>query len=353
MFGPEIVRGSAKPEAQVLASGAPLHFEERVEAAGGPRHYHTVKFPVRDAAGAIVAIGGISIDVTERKRAEEAARAAEARSRELLEASPDGIAVVRDLTVAYVNQAFCTLLGYDRPEDLIGKCGTDLLADAYKEGVTSNARDRARGLPVPSCYEVEYLHRDGRPVPAEIHVRRIDFDSMSSSLVYVRDITERKKAENALRESEARLQRFFEATFEGIVLHENGVILDANQAAADLCRCTVAYMKGRSVLEFTPPTSRDAVRDRIAKGDERPYEGIGLRRRDHVSGRDSGQELHGQRPDGAGDRLAQPDGSASGPSSSYRTTPNACKRCPAGCWRCRRRSAPDYPRSCTTRSGSC
>ena len=169
------------------------------------------------------------------------------------------------------------MLGYARPEELLGRPGADVLTEPYKNTVTENGRARAQGLDVPSRYEVEYLRRDGGAVPAEIHVRRIDFDGVPSSLAYIRDITERKESEKALRESEARMRRFFEATFESIVLHENGTILDVNQAAADLFGCSVEAMIGRSVLEFSAPGSRPTVQEHVAAGDEKLYEAVGLR----------------------------------------------------------------------------
>jgi PAS domain S-box-containing protein len=264
---------------QVLASQAPLTLDEYAAVADGLRCFHTVAFPVRDASEALLGVGGISFDVTDRQWAAEAARAAEARSRELLEASPDGITVVSDLTLTYVNPAFCALLGYDRPEDLIGKPETFVLTDACKDCMVRNTLRRAEGLPAPERYEVEYRHRDGHAVPAEVHVRLIDVDGVPSSLAHVRDMTERKKAENALRESEGRLRYFFDATFEGIVLHENGIILDLNQrAVAVLGYETPEEVVGHHVLEFSPASVHDLVRARIAAGSEEPYETVGLRR---------------------------------------------------------------------------
>src|SRR5665213_3697858 len=68
VYPPETARRLEEVNRQVIASGAPLELEEMV----GKRQFRTVKFPVRDAAGRIVAVGGISIDITERKCAEEA-----------------------------------------------------------------------------------------------------------------------------------------------------------------------------------------------------------------------------------------------------------------------------------------
>ena len=269
MYSPETARRLKEANRRVVESGAPLDIEEVVEAADGVHYYHTVKFPLRNAQGVLVAVGGVSIEVTERRRAEEAVRAAEARNRELLDASPDGVAVVRNLELAYANQALCDLLGYERPGQLLGRRTTDLVSDASKDRVTDNARARALGRPAPPTYEVECLRRDGRVVPVEVHVRRIQFDGEPSSLAHIRDITERRKSQTALSESEARLRRFFEAAFEAVVLHENGVILDANQAAADLFRCSIADMIGHGALEFAAPDSRETVRGRIADADER------------------------------------------------------------------------------------
>src|SRR5262249_6942851 len=73
------------------------------------------------------------------------------------------------------------------------------------------------------------------------------------------DITERKRAEAALRESEERLQRFFEAAFEGLAIHEGGKILDANGPFADMFGYELSEVIGRDVLDFATPQHRERV----------------------------------------------------------------------------------------------
>jgi PAS domain S-box-containing protein len=82
VFPPEVARAFRASDEQVVATGAPLAFLERIDVGGVTRWFHTVKFPLRDAAGHIQAVGGISLDVTDRRQAEEAAR----QSAERLEA---------------------------------------------------------------------------------------------------------------------------------------------------------------------------------------------------------------------------------------------------------------------------
>ncbi len=98
-----------------------------------------------------------------------------------------------------------------------------------------------------------------------------------AAVLTIVDITARKQAEDALRESEERLRRFFKAAFEGLAIHDKGVILDANQALADLHGYTVAELIGKHVLDLAPE-SRDLVLTHVLSGDEQPYEGRALRK---------------------------------------------------------------------------
>lgn len=85
------------------------------------------------------------------------------------------------------------------------------------------------------------------------------------------DITEHKRIEQALRDSEAYSRAFAEATTEAIVLHDQGTIIEVNQTLADHLGYTIQEMLGRSVLEFTAPESREEMIRRILVGDPGPY----------------------------------------------------------------------------------
>ncbi len=92
------------------------------------------------------------------------------------------------------------------------------------------------------------------------------------------DITDRKHAEEALRASEGRLRSFFDATFEAVLIHDRGMILDLNTAAETLFGYTKAELIDRSVLEITAPCSQALIQSRIQAPADEPLEAIGLKK---------------------------------------------------------------------------
>lgn len=92
------------------------------------------------------------------------------------------------------------------------------------------------------------------------------------------DITDRKQSEEDLKASEARLQSFFEATFEAVLIHDYGKILDLNYATEALYGYSKAELIGRSVLDLAAPCSRDLIQKRAQFPSDQPFEAIGLRK---------------------------------------------------------------------------
>ncbi len=82
----------------------------------------------------------------------------------------------------------------------------------------------------------------------------------------------------ALDEGEQRFRQLSDAAFEGIAIHDQGIILEVNQAFCEMFRCDRSWAIGRSVLELTAPEWRDLVRQKIAQGDPQSYEGVAQRR---------------------------------------------------------------------------
>ncbi len=92
------------------------------------------------------------------------------------------------------------------------------------------------------------------------------------------EINERKEAESKLSESEERFRQLSEASFEGIAIHHQGIILEANSTIAKMFGYSLAEMIGKNALEFSAPESRATVEQNIRSGNESPYEAIGLRK---------------------------------------------------------------------------
>jgi PAS domain S-box-containing protein len=131
-------------------------------------------------------------------------------------------------------------------------------------------------------YDIDHrkLRSDGKViwVHAQAELLRDADGNPERLLGTVVDITERKQAEEAIRESEQRLQSIFEATFEGIAIHENGVILDANPAFERIFGYPLSEIIGKSVLDLTAEESRDLVMEKLTTRAQEPFEAIGLRK---------------------------------------------------------------------------
>jgi PAS domain S-box-containing protein len=100
------------------------------------------------------------------------------------------------------------------------------------------------------------------------------------------DITERKQAELALIESEERFRKLSEAAEEGIAIHDNGIIIEANEALARISGRELSEIKGMHAREFTTPEGWRTVEENIVRGHDKPYEVTGVRK--------NGSKLHCQ-----------------------------------------------------------
>jgi len=164
---------------------------------------------VCDNAGQPIQVIGTVADITDHKLAAEALRESEARFRQVFEHSPDAI-FVEDLdgNVLDVNPAACRLHGAERG-DLVGKNVLDLVPPAVRGDVARDFQKLARGE--LDRIEGLSLGRDGRVISVAIRVSKIDFAGQPALLLHVRDVTEQKQAEEALRASEARLRTTLES----------------------------------------------------------------------------------------------------------------------------------------------
>ncbi|HZU38457.1 MAG TPA: PAS domain S-box protein, partial [Gemmataceae bacterium] len=108
----------------------------------------------------------------------------------------------------------------------------------------------------------------------EIQSLRQEVDALRQR---VAELEHANGANQALRESEARLQQFFSAAFEGIVIHDHGRILDANDALAAMIGVPRAALIGQHILSLVAPESQEAVRRILAQPNGERHEVIGLR----------------------------------------------------------------------------
>ena len=239
----------AGPRMERMLAGEWLSFEVDHQRKDGSL------FPVEVSAG-LAEFGGhpyivaFDRDITTRRQSEAALRESEERFRKFAdEASFDGIIVHDQGRILDVSQTFASMNGYQR-EELIGRDALDTVAPECRELVRSHIQAGHEQL-----YEAISLRKDGSRFPIEIRARNIAFGGKTVRTAAVRDISERKRAEEELRQSERRYRSLVENVPYGLFIADvaTGRLLFVNQQVCDLFALTLERAQGLTIWDVTDP----------------------------------------------------------------------------------------------------
>jgi PAS domain S-box-containing protein len=212
---------------------------------------------------------------------EEELRASEKEFRALIEFSPVAMAVIHDWKSIYFNPAAVQLLGATTQNEILGKPILDFVHPDFHGLVKKNAALLAiKGY--VDLQEQQYVRLDGTLLDVETQAKSIRFNGAPATLVVMNDITERKKTEIALRDSEERFKALHNASFGGIAIHEKGKILECNQGLSQITGYTYDELLTMDGLQLIAPSSREMVLANILTGYEKPYEALGIRKNGEV-----------------------------------------------------------------------
>ncbi len=231
-------------------------------------------FPLEMTASLVVdeerrpkAVISVLRDVTQRKEAEHALRDAEQRYREIFEHVGEGIyQSTPDGRFIAANPTMAAMLRYDSPEDLVASTG-DIAHQVYvDQEVRSEFRRLLEEQESITGFESRLYRKDGSIIWGEESARVVRGDS-GETLYYegmVQDITERKRAEDALRGSEQRYRQLVEMSPDAICVHSNGRLVFANSATAKLLGASSPDdLIGKPVLDIVHPDYRHIVTGRV------------------------------------------------------------------------------------------
>jgi len=186
--------------------------------------------PIFDDKGKIVATLGIGRDITEIKRIEEALRESEAKYSMVVEKAKDAIVIIQDERYRFANRRAAEILGYS-VEELTGKSVWECVEPESEE----LARSAILGKEVPGVYQINLKCRDGRIKDIEASSTIINYQGKPAMLSVGRDITERKRMEEAMLRAERRYHVLVDNASDAILLADRkGGILDANKKAEEL-----------------------------------------------------------------------------------------------------------------------
>jgi PAS domain S-box-containing protein/putative nucleotidyltransferase with HDIG domain len=232
---------------------------------------------MRDSAGEIIGVMGVSRDITERKQAEEALRESQRRFATLVEAALEGIVIVDvDGNVVYTNAAFAETLGYT-VEEIIEMNVAQLASRKQFELVPEEAEKRRKAK--TSAYEVEFYHKDGEPIYFMVSASPMfGRDGMyKGAYAVLLDITDRKRAEEALLEEKEKAQRYLDiAGVMLVVIGSDYKVRMVNRKGCELLGYGESEIVGKDWYDnFIPETIAADTRlhfEKLMAGEKEPDE---------------------------------------------------------------------------------
>ncbi|MEE8316167.1 MAG: PAS domain S-box protein, partial [Syntrophobacteria bacterium] len=215
----DIIRAQAS---EALSGHDPEPIEHRIIRKDGQiRWVSNSLVPTSDGQGNLVSYDGLLRDITNRKIAEETLRESEERYRHLVETMNEGLAMAdQDYVFTFVNERLCEMLGYSR-EEMLGCHIVEFVHEDYKDFMQDQVARRQRGE--ARSYEIDWRAKDGQRVYTLISPKGF-YDAngqLTGSLGVLTDITDRKRAEEALQKAHAELElRVQERTAELLQTNE-------------------------------------------------------------------------------------------------------------------------------------
>ena len=256
LFDAKVAEAIAAPGTTTIVENSRI-----MDAWGKWRHMETYVTAMLDTPG----VEGIVLsyrDITQRIEAEEALKASESQLRTLMDTAPTGIVIHEDGIVQYANDEAARLYGVAR-DDLLGR---GVLRFVHPDD-RQRSVDGARAVMDKGTVERQVLFRlrqtSGSEVVVEATSSPLAFEGKQSVLVFMDDVTERKRAEDALRASEEQYRTLMDLAPVAIVVSADGLVLFANRAALTLVRYTGEDGGvGQPIFNWRHPDDLDVIRRR-------------------------------------------------------------------------------------------
>ena len=252
---------------EVIQSGQPkTNIIEFLVTVRGRRWLQTDKIPYRDEQGNIIGIIGFAVDITEHRKEQDALRESEAKFKTIFENSVSAIFIADAETGELVD---CN----SKAEELIGRTRSEIIgmhqtmlhpegeAEKYREQFALHTQKRS-----VVNDEGEVLHKDGRRIPVWISANAMKIRGREALVGFFYDITERKRIQDALQESENKFRRLTEKSLVGIYLIQDGIFKYVNPRLAEIFGYSVEeIVDKKGPKDLTHPEDLPVVEENIRK----------------------------------------------------------------------------------------
>jgi PAS domain S-box-containing protein len=210
----------------------------------------------------------LQAEITERKLSEAALQESEERYRKLVEFSPDAIGILSEGKIVFINAAGVKLHGAVNQEQIIGRPVIDFIHPEYqklaKERIQLMIEKGKNVFPA----EEKFLKLDGSFIDVDVRAMPFTYQGKPGIQVIIRDITDRKSAEEALKQSEEKYHKLIDNIQDGVFIIQDGKIQFANEAFAKVCGYTVEEVMGKDFAELVAPEDLELVADRYRRRQE-------------------------------------------------------------------------------------
>ncbi len=256
------------PDCPVVKSMKSHKAEDIEKSTQDGRMWFIRGYPVFNEKGEITGGIELTLDTTEKKKTEDALRESEERYRAVVEHSHNGVLIVgENYKFIYVNDTLCRMLGRER-EEIIGHDFREFLDKKSKFLVKDRYIRRQRGEKIPSRYEFVIVRKDGEKRHVEISSTIVkDSRNRIKTIAQILDITDRKRAEESLRESEAKYRSLIENSNDAIYLLYNRKFEIINKKFEELLSVTAEDVQKPDFdfMELVKPEDRSLIKDRMEK----------------------------------------------------------------------------------------
>ena len=222
-------------------------------------------------------------NLEEKKAAEKGLKESEERFKFLSSVATEGVLIRSDDIIIDANKALANMFGYSL-EELYGMPSRKLVTPESLEQLQNQIKYAESSFSAGSPdnfvgpFEGVGIRKDGQTFPFETRGRNMEYKGQPVRVTLLRDLRERKTAEEKLKESEERFRILEEASFEGILVHDQGKILDANQRLGGMFGYSLSEIIDTPFLQLIAPESRPLVIRKIEEGFTGYYEAKGLRK---------------------------------------------------------------------------
>lgn len=209
------------------------------------------KVVIRDADGKPIRMVGTHTDISAQKAVEAALKESEEKYRLLIENASEGIVVCQGDYFKYVNPQAAKICGYST-EELLNKPFSELIHPDDRTKVIERYKSRLAGMDVPASLELRIITADGRICWLLLNAVLISWNGAPATLDFFTDNTEQKKTEEALRSSETKFARVFQAAPVLLTISDlhSGMYLDVNDKFLEVTGYSRTEVIGKSSLEL-------------------------------------------------------------------------------------------------------